>query len=277
VALASRNQGQNDTLLKIQQAEQLGAGGHGDAGIIKVILESNDAAGWAVMMLCFIMAFGSWLIMGAKAVSLGRMSKDNRGFLGMYETLGSDDPAALDQPESDDDKQLADSPVMAAIFGKHDHFQSSPLYHMYHRGISEVRARLGTSVGARATGLTPQAIDSIRATLDAKMTREMQVLNKYMIFLVITISGGPFLGLLGTVIGVMITFGAIAATGDVNIAAIAPGVAAALSATVAGLVAAIPALFGYNYLTSRIKEQAADMRVFADEFLAKLAEHYGTN
>jgi len=107
------------------------------------------------------------------------------------------------------------------------------------------------------------------------MTRELQQLNKYMIFLTIVVSGGPFMGLLGTVIGVMITFGAIAATGDVNIAAIAPGVAAALAATVCGLIAAIPALFGYNYLTSRIKEQVADMRVFADEFLAKLAEHYG--
>lgn len=276
-ALTTRNQGQDDKLLKIQQAEQLGSGGHSESGIIKVILESNDAAGWAVMGICFVMTLGSWIIMGAKSISLGRMSKDNRRFLEAYEKMGSADPAALDRPETADEKELASSPVLAAMFGKHDHFQSSPLYHMYHRGIEEVRARIGTSVGARAAGLSSSAIDTMRAMLDAKMTREMQALNKYMIFLVITISGGPFLGLLGTVIGVMITFGAIAATGDVNIAAIAPGVAAALSATVAGLVAAIPALFGYNYLTSRIKEQAADMRVFADEFLAKLAEHYGTN
>lgn len=279
VALAARNQGIEDKLLKLQPAEQLGAGaeGHSEAGIIKVVIESNDAAGWAVMILCFIMALGSWFIMAAKGVSLGRMSKDNRRFLEAYEKLGTSDPASLDRPESDDEKEFQESPVLTAMFGKHDHFQSSPLYHMYHRGIEEVRSRLGTSVGARAAGLTPQGVDTIRAMLDAKMTREMQLLNKYMIFLVITISGGPFLGLLGTVIGVMITFGAIAATGDVNIAAIAPGVAAALSATVAGLIAAIPALFGYNYLLSRIKEQAADMRVFADEFLAKLAEHYGTN
>ena len=71
-------------------------------------------------------------------------------------------------------------------------------------------------------------------------------MNSQMVLLTIAISGGPFLGLLGTVMGVMITFAAIAASGDVNISAIAPGVAAALLTTVAGLVVAIPALFGYN-------------------------------
>ena len=93
-----------------------------------------------------------------------------------------------------------------------------------------------------------------------------------MVFLTIAISGGPFLGLLGTVVGVMITFAAIAAAGDVNVNAIAPGIAAALLATVAGLSVAIPALFGYNWLASQIKNVSADMTVFADEFLTKAAE-----
>jgi len=106
------------------------------------------------------------------------------------------------------------------------------------------------------------------------MVRESQKLNKLMVFLTIAISGGPFLGLLGTVVGVMITFAAIAAAGDVNVNAIAPGIAAALLATVAGLAVAIPALFGYNYLISRIKEATSDMHVFADEFVTKLAEFY---
>ena len=93
-----------------------------------------------------------------------------------------------------------------------------------------------------------------------------------MVLLSIAIAGGPYLGLLGTVVGVMITFAVIAATGDVNINAIAPGIAAALLATVAGLAVAIPALFAYNYLTVQIKDVIADMRVFADEFLAMIAE-----
>ena len=92
-----------------------------------------------------------------------------------------------------------------------------------------------------------------------------------MVLLTIAIAGGPFLGLLGTVVGVMITFADIAASGDVNINSIAPGISAALLATVAGLAVAIPALFAYNYLLSRIKEISSGMRVFADEFLALLA------
>jgi biopolymer transport protein ExbB len=70
----------------------------------------------------------------------------------------------------------------------------------------------------------------------------------------------------------MITFAAIAASGDVNINAIAPGIAAALVATVAGLLVAIPALFGYNYIVTQIKDVSADMQVFIDEFISRLAE-----
>jgi biopolymer transport protein ExbB len=66
----------------------------------------------------------------------------------------------------------------------------------------------------------------------------------------------------------------VAQAGDVNVNAIAPGIAAALLATVAGLAVAIPALFGYNYLLTRIKGATSDMHVFIDEFVTKLAEFY---
>ena len=135
----------------------------------------------------------------------------------------------------------------------------------------EIRRRFA---GGGYRRLSPQAIQSIRAVLDSGFVRESQRLNRLMVMLTIAISGGPFLGLLGTVIGVMITFAAIAATGDVNVNAIAPGTAAALVATVAGLGVAIPCLFGYNWLNSRIKEIVADMRVFSDEFVARIAEQY---
>lgn len=136
--------------------------------------------------------------------------------------------------------------------------------------------RTARAVGAQAADLelSPQAVNAIRATMDSALVRENQKLNSQMVLLTIAISGGPFLGLLGTVVGVMITFASIAASGDVDVNAIAPGIAAALVATVAGLAVAIPALFGYNYLSSRIKEISADMRVFADEFVAKVAEQH---
>ncbi len=95
--------------------------------------------------------------------------------------------------------------------------------------------------------LSSQSIEAIQATMDASLTRSVQRLQSQMVWLTIAISGGPFLGLLGTVVGVMITFAAIAASGEVNVNAIAPGTAAALVATVAGLGVAIPCLFGYNY------------------------------
>ncbi|MEI9896979.1 MAG: MotA/TolQ/ExbB proton channel family protein [Chthoniobacter sp.] len=120
----------------------------------------------------------------------------------------------------------------------------------------------------------PRALQAIRASLDGGMARESQRLNAHMVFLTIAIAGGPFMGLLGTVIGVMITFAEIAASGEVNINAIAPGIAAALIATVAGLVVAIPALFGYNYLISKIKEVTVTAHVFIDEFVTKMAEFY---
>jgi biopolymer transport protein ExbB len=72
----------------------------------------------------------------------------------------------------------------------------------------------------------------------------------------------------------MITFGEIAASGEINVNAIAPGIAAALAATVAGLLVAIPALFGYSYISSRIKVITADMYIFVDEFTTKLSERY---
>jgi biopolymer transport protein ExbB len=149
---------------------------------------------------------------------------------------------------------------------------AAPLYRLLHLGAVEVRRRFSGNGGGRT--LSPQAIAAIRAVLDSGFIHETQRLNRMIVLLTIAISGGPFLGLLGTVVGVMITFAAIAATGDVNVNAIAPGIAAALVATVAGLGVAIPALFGYNYLITRIKDMTSEMQVFVDEFVTKMAESY---
>jgi biopolymer transport protein ExbB len=127
--------------------------------------------------------------------------------------------------------------------------------------------------GAKA--LSGASLDAVKASVDADLVRENHRLNALMVLLTIAISGGPFLGLLGTVVGVMITFAAIAAAGDVNVNAIAPGIAAALLATVAGLGVAIPALFGYNYLAAKIKNISSDMQIFVDEFVTRVAETYG--
>jgi biopolymer transport protein ExbB len=120
--------------------------------------------------------------------------------------------------------------------------------------------------------IAPQSLAAIRSAMDAQMVREIERLNNMMVLLTIAIAGGPFIGLLGTVVGVMITFAAIAAAGDVNVNAIAPGIAAALLATVAGLAVAIPSLFGYNYFQVRIKGVISEMTVFVDEIITRLGE-----
>ncbi|MDD5034372.1 MAG: DUF2341 domain-containing protein [Methylococcaceae bacterium] len=266
IKLLFRSESPDFNVLTLGQDE--GKQGAGGPNYFVIILQSLTIDGWVVIALCGVMFIISALVMITKAMSISRANKDNRAFLEQYRNMGTD-PAALDQEESEEEKELGESDFLAAIVGKHDHFQSSPIYHVYHAGVQELKKRFTAS---NDKPLTAEALNVIRARLDAQVVREGQKLAKNMVLLTIAISGGPFLGLLGTVMGVMITFAVIAATGDVNINSIAPGISGALAATVAGLAVAIPALFGYNYLLTRIKDITADMRVFTDEFLAMISE-----
>lgn len=261
-------------LFRYGEDETFEGGGHGGS-YIQILIENVTIDGWVVIVILAIMAAISWVVMLGKGLVVSRVRKDNQKFLEQFRKLGMGDTGRLDEDEKAEDRELEQSPLAQALFGKHDHFQSSSIYQLYHTGIQQLNARMGKAVGAAATGLSLQSIEAMRAAIDATLVRQSQKLNSQMVLLTIAISGGPFLGLLGTVVGVMITFAAIAASGDVNINAIAPGIAAALVATVAGLAVAIPALFGYNYLSSRIKEIVADMHVFTDEFITRVAETYG--
>ena len=279
---AAKSQGVMSTVVAASKAEQLGnAAG---TSYFVTIFQSTGDEGWAVIFLLMIMAVISWGVMFLKALFIRRAKKDNEAFLLQYRELDNRHFDALDVAD-DDSADVANESQVLSLFGKHDHFQSSPLYHIYHKALSEVRNRLVSSRSHRVAlsadvnseapvHLNESAINAIRSGLEAYVVREIQALNRNMVLLTIAVSGGPFLGLLGTVLGVMITFAAIAASGDVNIAAIAPGVAAALLTTVAGLVVAIPALFGYNWLATRIKDMVADMHMFTDELVTRLAEQY---
>jgi biopolymer transport protein ExbB len=242
----------------------------GNESYFVTTLRNVTIDGWVIISILAVMFVAAVMIMAVKGVFLARVVNGNRKFLAEFNKL-SEDPAALEKRlgGSEPDESGASIP-------DGDAFGISTLWPLYHHGMREAMKRLeGQPAGAdRVRSLSPQSIEAIRASLDATVTRLTQRLNAQMVWLTIAISGGPFLGLLGTVVGVMITFAAIAASGDVNINAIAPGTAAALVATVAGLGVAIPCLFGYNYLNTRVKEIGADMRVFADEFVARMAETY---
>ncbi len=257
-----------------------GADGQREAGgqttYFVTIAKNLTADGWVVIGICMAMLVIALLIMIVKAFFLSRVEKANARFLKEFRRLSADDATALDEATEEEDEDLDDAPSMASLANDQNKYGASTLYRLYHHGVREVNKRVSAQSvsAARANILSPQSIDAIRAAMDGTMTRLQQSLSSQMVLLTIAISGGPFLGLLGTVIGVMITFAAIALSGDVNVNAIAPGVAAALAATVAGLAVAIPALFGYNWLNTRIKSISADNRVFVDEFVTLLAEQY---
>ncbi len=232
-----------------------------------VIVHNVTIDGWVIIGLTGIMLVIAVLVMVTKTIVINRIVKDNKLFLARYRELDHSHLGDLDQEEDAEERELSDSEFLTALVGRHDHFQSSTLYHLYHTAIHEMKQLQG----GVDSPITAEAWNYLHVKLDSQIVLESQRLNKNMVLLTIAIAGGPFLGLLGTVVGVMITFAAIAATGDVNINSIAPGIAAALLATVAGLAVAIPALFSYNYLLTQIKDITAGMRVFSDEFLALLS------
>ena len=249
--------------------------GGGQTSYFVTIAKNLTIDGWVVIGICMAMLVIALIIMVVKAIFLSRVEKANSNFLRDFRRL-TDDATALDRSDASDDDDLDDAPSMSSLSGDQHKYGASTLYRLYHHGVRETQKRVAgqTVSAAHVKVLSPQSIDAIRAAMDATMTRLQQSLSSQMVLLTIAISGGPFLGLLGTVIGVMITFAAIALSGDVNVNAIAPGTAAALAATVAGLSVAIPALFGYNWLNTRIKSISADNRVFVDEFVTRLAEQY---
>jgi biopolymer transport protein ExbB len=222
--------------------------GHG--GYIGILVKNLTVDAWVVIGILGVMFVIALWVMVTKAFFVLRTDRGNQGFIQAFR-------AAAD--------------VMQAG-GAQVHPRSS-LARLYDAGLQQLRKRHVGQEGAKS--LSGASLNAVRASIDADLVRENHRLNALMVLLTIAISGGPFLGLLGTVVGVMITFAAIAAAGDVNVNAIAPGIAAALLATVAGLGVAIPALFGYNYLASKIKNISSDMQIFVDEFVTRVAENYG--
>jgi biopolymer transport protein ExbB len=254
IAVADHAQGPQANLLSFEPPEETSSFGSGYFGII---LRSVTADAWVVIGILGFMLAISWLVMLLKGIYVARVSGANRRFRKSMQAIA---PRALSEIMP---KLTAED--ARAVF-------ASPLFRVYDVGQREVNERIA---GGRTTpegGIAPQSLAAIRSAMDAQMMRETQKLNAQMVFLTIAISGGPFVGLLGTVIGVMITFAAIAAQGDVNVNSIAPGISAALLATACGMFVAIPALFGYNYFQTRIKTVTVEMAVFVDEIVTRIAE-----
>jgi len=260
IRLAALSQGPDGKLVVVSPPE---GGGESGPSYLKILLGAVTVDGWVVIAILGLMFVLSVYVMASKAVFVRSTARANDRFKRQYETL----LASVATGGVDDGAAVAAETAAARKFRK------SSLYRLYSAGAQELRKRFTAyAKDGREPRLNDLSINAIRATIDARLVREQQRINSKMVLLTICIAGGPFLGLLGTVVGVMITFAAIAAAGDVNVNSIAPGIAAALVATVAGLAVAIPSLFGYNYLTTRISELSSDMQVFIDEFVSRVAE-----
>ncbi len=151
-----------------------------------------------------------------------------------------------------------------------DRFSNSPLSVMFNEGYGELKKLMDKGEREEETeGISTDlgGIENIARALRRATTSEITRLEKYLTFLATTGATAPFIGLFGTVWGIMAAFKGIGETGSASLAVVAPGIAEALIATAIGLVAAIPAVMGYNHFQHKIKVVIAEMDSFSTEFL----------
>jgi len=261
-------------VLAFAEMEGGGAAGGGHGSALEHVMLFGDIAknmmfdGWIAVAVCVVMMAVGWTVAFNKFREIGRMEKGNTAFQELWSSV-STDLTALDLERGEQTRSLGKTMDEDEL----ELLASSPLYRIYHVGSDEITHRLAQD-RYRGQGLRARSIQAIRAALDTALVHEQHRLNKGLTYLTISIAGGPYVGLLGTVVGVMITFAVIAKSGEVDVNSIAPGIASALLATTVGLLVAIPALFMYSFLSARGKSLVATMRVFIDEFVAKVAEFY---
>jgi biopolymer transport protein TolQ len=150
-----------------------------------------------------------------------------------------------------------------------DRFANSPLTVLFNEGYGELKKVVevdGTSEGS-ALSTDLGGIENVSRALRRATNSEITRLEKYLTFLATTGSTSPFIGLFGTVWGIMTAFEGIGKTGSASLAVVAPGIAEALIATAIGLVAAIPAVMAYNHFQNKIRVLIKEMDSFSTEFL----------
>jgi biopolymer transport protein TolQ len=174
---------------------------------------------------------------------------------------------------------------LTTVFEESKRFAKSPIVSVFQEGYRELSQLVKGSQGPanqwpaanepRATAaempVYKEPLELISRTLRHASMKEVAQQERNLIFLATTGNVAPFVGLFGTVWGIMDAFASIGQAGSANLGAVAPGVAEALITTAAGLGAAIPAVIAYNYFLNRVRRQATEMEMFGLEFLT-LAE-----
>ena len=237
------------------QQEQGGAVPLGTNSSLLTLIVGSSPLSKAVLITLALLSVASWAIILYKLWVFRRSQQQSSSFLDVFR------------------RSNKFSEVQAVCRS----LRESPLVGLFQAGYAELTAQLRQSPpggageqahpiagGQRPTLKSLPAVD--RALMRASVV-EVNKLEKRIPFLATTASVAPFIGLFGTVVGIMMAFQGIGQTGSTNLGVVAPGIADALVATAAGLVAAIPAVVAYNHLSNRVKLFASEMDDFAMEFL----------
>jgi len=229
----------------------------GQSSILSAFNETGPA-GKVILGILLFFSFVSWAIIFAKFIRLRRVSRQSEKFVAFFRKS----------------KRFSEVNTFAG------ELSDTPLTTLFKAGYAELDAQVKAirADDAPTTGGAPQGgklliknISGIERALERAIGVEMSRLTRSMTFLATTASACPFIGLFGTVWGIMQSFRAIGQTGSTSIAAVAPGISEALVNTAAGLAAAIPAMIFYNYFMGKVREQRAGMEDFSLEFI-NLAE-----
>jgi len=215
----------------------------------------HQATPEAKVIIAFLVIFSiiAWTVMIAKARQMRRAKRLNQFFNTEFRTQKN----------------------VLGVFDRRVQADGCPMFMVYQAGSLELDQRLKNGEGnGRKDFVSLKGMEHVKRSLENTVAQESLKLESGLILLAIAVSGAPFLGLLGTVWGVMSTFGHIAQQGSATMSAMAPGVAAALITTVAGLLVAIPSMFGYNWLVHNLRVQTVELDNFAQELVSKMETEY---
>jgi biopolymer transport protein TolQ len=219
------------------------------AGIMGFVIPTRE---FAILILVLLLLFSllSWTIMVRKWLTFRRIDRLSRGFIAIFR------------------KSARLSEVSQAC----EHYRGTPLSGIFTAAYQELNSQLQIAKAKEGVDpghpvLSERSISGIQRSLQRAASAEISVLEKSMSWLATTASVTPFIGLLGTVVGIISAFNGLGMEKTASIQAVAPGIADALIATAAGLFAAIPAVIGYNQLVHHIKNVASEMDDFSTELL----------
>ena len=215
------------------------------------ILHAGPVA-WAVMSLLVAFSVTSWAITFSKYRELSKAEASSLEFIDLFWKLKRFDE----------------------LFEVSKRYSHSPVAQVFRRGYQELVHLKGNEESPSGHGVSASGIDSVEHALRRATLSEMSALERMVPFLATVGSTSPFIGLFGTVVGIMASFHEIGLKGSASLATVAPGISEALIATAAGLLAAIPAVIAYNYFSVRIRAVNTEMVSFSSDFLSIVRRHF---